>query len=107
MTNAPVTVNVIGIDVMYITSAEVNSELWWQKCTIGLLRFRRKGKWKNKEYETKLLHSLIHFILKATKNGEYFSNDGMKGIFQLISFNWLFLSFLGKTRRKERLTAVL
>jgi hypothetical protein len=40
MSNPPVTVNVIGIDVTYITSAEVNSELWWQKCTIGLLRIR-------------------------------------------------------------------
>jgi len=40
MSHPPVTVKVIGIDVMYITSAEVNSELWWQKGTIGLLRFR-------------------------------------------------------------------
>ena len=28
----------------------------------------------------------MHFTLKATKNGEYFSNDGMKGIL----FNYLY-----------------
>ena len=66
MSNPPVTVNVIGIDVMYITSAEVNSELWGQKCTIGLLRFRREGEGKNNEYETELLQCLLHFTLKAT-----------------------------------------
>ena len=72
MINPPVTVNVVGIDVTYIASAEVNSELWRQKCTIGLLRFRYEGEEKNNEYGTKLLHSLIHFTLKATTNGDYF-----------------------------------
>jgi hypothetical protein len=72
MSNPPVTVNVIGIDVTYITSAEVNSELWGQKCTIGLLRFQREGEGKNNEYETKLLHSLIHFTLKATTKWRLF-----------------------------------
>lgn len=66
MRNPPVTVKVIRIDVAYITSAEVNSELWWQKGTIGLLRFQYEGEEKNNKYETKLLHSLIHFTLKAT-----------------------------------------
>jgi len=77
--NPSVTVKVITINVANITSTEVNSELWWQKSTIGLLRLQYKGEGKNNEYETKLLHSLFHFTLKATKNGDYFSSDGMKG----------------------------
>jgi len=38
--NPPVTVKVIGINVAYISSTEVNSELWWQQSTIGLLRLQ-------------------------------------------------------------------
>jgi len=72
VTNAPVTVNVIGIDVGYIAGAEVNSELWWQKCTIGLLRSRCEREAKNNEYQSKLLHGLIHFTLKATTKRRIF-----------------------------------
>lgn len=72
MGNPPVTINVIGIDVTYITGAKVNSELWWQKCTVSLLRIRYEGEAKNNEYETKLLHDLIHFTLKATTKRRVF-----------------------------------
>ena len=57
------------------------SELRWPKDTVGRLRFRYEGEGKNNKYENKLLQRLIHFTLKATKYGEYFSNDSMKGIF--------------------------
>jgi hypothetical protein len=70
--NPAVTVNVIGINVTYITTPEVNSELWWQECTVRLLRIRYESEAKNNEYETKLLHSLIHFTLKATTKRRVF-----------------------------------
>ena len=72
MSNPPVTVKVIGIDVMYIASAKVYGDLRWLKSTISRLRIRYEGEKKNNEYETKLLQSLIHFTLKATTKWRVF-----------------------------------
>ena len=67
MRNPAVIGKVNGIHVTYVTIAKVYGELWRLKSTIGRLRFRYQGEGKNKEYETKLLQGLMHFILKATK----------------------------------------
>ena len=92
VSSPPVTVNVIGIDVTNITRAEMNSELWWQKCTIGLLRFRWESEEKNNEYKTRLLQVSCTLLLKLLQNGDYFSNDWMKGII----FNCSYTDILAK-----------
>jgi hypothetical protein len=45
----------------------------------------RKRK-KDNEYETRLLQCLLHFTLKVTSKGEYFSNDCMKGKLTFMAF---------------------
>jgi hypothetical protein len=85
MRNPPVIGKINAIYITYTTSTKVYRELWGLKSTVCRLRFRREGGEKNNEYETKLLQHLIHFTLKATKNGDHFSNDGMKGRFRVIS----------------------
>lgn len=87
MRNPAVIGEINAIHITDTTSTKMYRELWWLKSTVGRLRSRREGERKNNEYETKLLQRLIHFTLKATKNGEYSLNDGMKGRFQVISFN--------------------
>lgn len=82
----PVIGKINAIHIPYTTGTKMYRELWRLKSTVGRLRFRREGEGKNDEYETKLLQCLIHFTLKATKNRDHFSNDSMKGQFQVISF---------------------
>jgi hypothetical protein len=59
--------------------------LRWQKNTSGLLRFRKEGEGKNKEYEPKLLQGLCTLCLKLIENEKCFLNDSMKGKFLLFS----------------------
>ena len=86
MRNPPVIRKINAIHIPYTTGTKVYGELWRLKSTVGRLRFRREGEGNYYEYETKLLQCLIHFTLKATKNGDHFSNDSMKGRFQVTSF---------------------
>ena len=86
MRNPSVTVNIIAINITYITSAEVNSELWWQKSTIGLLRFRWEGEGKSNQYKTKLLQVSCTLLLKLLQKENIFKNDYMKGKLTLIVF---------------------
>lgn len=41
-------------------------ELGWLQDAVGGLRLRDQDEEENEEYETSLLQSLLHFILKAT-----------------------------------------
>lgn len=84
MGDPPVIGKINTIHITYLTSTKVYRDLWRLKGTIGWLRFRGEGEGKNNEYANELLQGLMHFTLKATKNGDCFSNDSMKGIFRLI-----------------------